>query len=260
MSHAPPSTARPLPGWLVLGASLVIAFHLFALGIYVLAAPSGPWPAGMGVSMIQGPQFAFAINNFSFGKVGRQEVKFFDYVRFLKMTHNYHYMANRPQMSGIRVQIKLRDADGEVIRTVQLPDPKANFWVQQRQLNMIRGLSDDQPVETMVGDEIPGINQKVPTVDIWDSSGIRGGNEWQLKITPTQKHLLPKDRPVMRPSAYARALAGSMGRYLCRQTGAASAEVFRISREPVAPMMLNMDDAPPESFNTLTSNFGEFSK
>ena len=125
---------------------------------------------------------------------------------------------------------------------------------------MIRGMSDDQPVDMNQGEEIPGLTGKIPVIDIWDGAGIRGGNEWQLKITPTQKHLVPRDRPVMRPSAYARILAGSMARYLCRETGAVSAEVFRISREPVAPMMLNMDDAPPESFNTLTSNFGEFSK
>jgi hypothetical protein len=209
--------------------------------------------------MTQGPPFAVAINNASFGRRGR-EVKFLDYVRFLKMTHNYHYMANRPPVPGIRIDIKLKDAAGEVIRTVQLPDPKANFWVQQRQLNMIRGMSEDQPVDTNQGDYIPGVGKPPPMIDYWDGAGVRGGNEWNLKITTQQQHLIPRDRPVMRPSAYGRILAGSMARYLCRETGAASAEVFRISREPVSPMMLNMEDAPPESFNTLTSNFGEFSK
>src|SRR5438477_71835 len=130
MSHAPP-LARPLPGWLIVLGSLVISFHLFTLGLYVLAAPSGPWPAGMGVTM----------------------------------------------------------------------------------------------------------------VDIWDGAGP--GQDWQLVIKPTAQHLIPRERPVMRPSDFSRVLARSYIRHLCRQSGAASGEVIRISRDPITPVLLTTDDAPP---------------
>jgi hypothetical protein len=221
--------------------------HLFALGLYVVAAPSGPWPAGMGVNMAQGPQFAVTINDFLTPY----------YLRPLKMTHNYHFQANRTAFPGVMIQIKLKDEKGKLIETVQLPDPKANFWVQHRQLLLARGLGEDQPVEPPGSDKIPGVGKKTVTVEIWDAGGTGQGAEWQLVIKSTPEHLIPRDRPVMRPSAYSRTLARSYVRYLCRQTGAATGEVLRTSRDPIIPALLVMEDTPPGTFNNLVSNFGE---
>jgi len=242
MSHAPPLVARPLPGWLIFLGSLVILFHLFALSLYVLAAPSGPWPAGMGVNMAQGPQFAVVINNALTPY----------YLRPLKMTHNYHFLSNRPAYPGVKAEVRLKDSNGDVIKTVQLPDPKANFWVQHRQLLLVRALADDQPVEPPQSEPIPGVGMKTAKVDIWDGTG-----EWSLVIKSVPQHLVPRDRPVMRPSGWSRLLAHSYVRYLCRQTGAASGEVFRTTRDPIMPNLFSMEDTPPGTFGTLVSNFGE---
>ncbi len=247
MSHAPPS-ARPLPGWVLVLGSLVIVVHLLSLGMYVLSAPSGPWPMGMGANMAQPPQFAATISNALYPYT----------LRPLKMMHNYHFLSSRPAFPGVRVEIKLKNEQGKVIETVQLPDPKANFWVQHRQQLLARGLAEDQPVEMNQGEEIPGVGKKAEKIDIWDGAGPAAN--WQLVITPKEKHMIPRDRPVMRPSEYSRILARSFVRHLCRQTGAASGEVIRISHEPITPNLVTTEDVPPGTFNTLTSNFGEMSK
>ena len=59
----PPSPAtRPLPGWVMWVGSAVVGFHLFAILIHVLAAPSGPWMMRFGPSQALGPQFTQAPN------------------------------------------------------------------------------------------------------------------------------------------------------------------------------------------------------
>ncbi len=270
MSHAPPTMVRPLPVWLLGVGSLLILFHLSALGIYVLAAPSGPWPNGMGGTMpIQGPQFAVQTGNSSipvrWGRL-RLDLGPLTYLRLLKMTHNYHYLTNRPGYPGVKAEVRLKDETGKVIKTVPLPDPKANFWVQHRQPLLVRGLAEDQMVDPPMNEIIPAAGHKAATVDIWDGPRKEemasvprkpSMEDMYVVIHPVEQHLISREGPVFRPSAFSRVLARSYVRYLCRETGAASGEVIRISRDPVMPMLLTMEETPPGAYRLLTSNFGE---
>jgi hypothetical protein len=246
MSDSPPvRPARPLPGWLVALGSVVIVGHLAAVVILVLAAPSGPWPSPMGPNMAQPPAFAQLINGYS--TMG--------YLRPLKMTHTYHFASNRPAVPGVFFEVNLKDDKGEVVKTVKFPEEGANFWVRHRQLQLAQRLADDQPVEAPQGDKIPAPNQKVPTVDIWEGVG-----EMKLAIRSTPEHLVPRDRPVMRPSAWSVMLAHAYVRHLCRKYGAASGELIRHTREALPPNLLTTDELPSAAFAELISNFGEMKR
>ncbi len=236
---APVRPVRTLPFGLMLIGSVAIAGHLAALLVIVLAAPSGPWPTQFGPPMAQPPPFALAINRYTTE----------DYLFPIKMTHNYHFMNNRP-LPGVSFEVRLKDDKGTVIKTVALPDKDANFAVQYRQLLLARGLADDQPVEPGMTEEIAARNKKVPNVQIWDGVG-----ENTIGIRSVAKHLVPRDRPVFRPSAWSQLLAKSYVRYLCRKYGAASGELIRHTREPLPPAMITMDDLPP--ITDLHAKFGE---
>ncbi len=243
MSVSRSQPARELPPWLALGVSVVVAAHLFTIGILVLAAPSGPWPTNMGPSLGMAPQFAASISEITTNR----------YLRPLKMTHNYHFVSNRTAVPGVQLDIQLKDASGKVIRTVQLPDKDANTWVRHRQVLLARSLADDQPVQPRAGEVIPAPNQQVATVSIWDM-----GPEQQLIVRSVPEHLVPRDRPVMKPSPWSELLARSYARHLCRQHGAASAVVLRHTREPIMPSILFTEETPAGAFSELVSNFGEF--
>src|SRR5262249_31743190 len=58
----PRSGARALPPWIVILASAAVVFHLFAVVVLAVAAPSGPWPTSFGTSMALEPQFAQSIS------------------------------------------------------------------------------------------------------------------------------------------------------------------------------------------------------
>jgi hypothetical protein len=171
----------------------------------------------------------------------------------LKLTHNYHFTTNRPGVSAASVEIRLRDAEGRPLETLTLPDRRANFWVRHRQALLAQGLTDDLPVQPRAGEAIPAPGRPVAAVAIWDVA--EGSN---LRLRSVAEHLVPRDRPVFRPSPWSLLLARSYARYLCRARGAASAEVVRLSREPVAPDVLFEDEPPAGAFDTLVSNFGEF--
>jgi len=178
-----------------------------------------------------------------------------DYLRPLKMTHTYHFATNRPGVPGVFFEVNLKDDKGEVIKTVRIPDESANFWVRHRQMQLAQRLADDQPVEERRGEEIPAPNQAVKTMDIWDGVG-----EMKLAIRTVPVHLVPRDRPVMRPSAWSVMLARSYVRHLCRKHGAASGELIRHTREALPPNLLTMDELPAGTFAELTSNFGEMKR
>jgi hypothetical protein len=213
--------------------------------LLVLAVPSGPWPGSFGVGLAQAPPFAQTAGNYLT----------LYYLRPLKMTHTYHFVTSRPGSPGAFFEVLLKDERGNDLKKVRFPDPEATFWVRHRQELLARGLADDQPVEPRNSEAIPAPHQKVQTVDIWDGTG-----EWSLIIRSVPEHLLPRDRPVMRPSSWSRLLARSYVRHLCRQSGAASGELIRHTREPILPAVLTSDDLPPASFTDLVSNFGEMSR
>jgi hypothetical protein len=243
MPRPRPDAPRELPPWLTGLASAAVAFHLGAVALLALAAPSGPWPTAFGTSTAAGPQFARGVS----------AVTTPYYLGPLKLTHNYHFAGNRPGATAVYVEARLKDAAGRPVATVRLPDETANFWVRHREALLAQWLTDDQPVQPRMGEAIPAPNRAVPTVSIWDGEGP--GRPLALRAVP--EHLVPRERPVFRPSDWSLLLARSYARHLCRRYGAASAELVRHTREPVLPAVLFLPEPPADAFDELISNFGE---
>jgi hypothetical protein len=238
-------TSDPIGGvsrWLAVIGSLAIAFHLMAVLSGALAAPSGPWPNAEGGGMSTPPQFAFTVHDdLTSG-----------YLRLIKMTHDYHFLTNRPALPGVSFEARLKDASGEERATLRFPDPDANACVRHRQSLLARWLADDQPVPPPVGEVIAAPNQDVPKVTIWDITEPR-----RLAIRAVPEHLVPRDRSVFRPSEWSLLLARSYARHLSRTHEAATVEIIRHTREAIPPAVLFFDNMKDEAFAELLSNFGE---
>ena len=242
----PTNTHVALPSWLVVLGSVAIAGHLLAVVAMVLAAPSGPWPSDVGSSLSTPPQFAYSLNNLIPA----------EYLKSLGMSNNYHFFRNRPVLPGVSFEVRLQDEVGSRLATVKFPESNSNFWVRHRQSLLARGLADDQPVEPPQGEMIPAPNRTIPTVQVWEIA--RNGG---LELRNVPEHLVPRDRPVFRPSERSLLLARSYIRHLCRTNGAAKAELIRHTQEPIPPAVMFMSDQTPAgAFNELISNFGELPK
>jgi hypothetical protein len=92
----------------------------------------------------------------------------------------------------------------------------------------------------------------VQTALIWDFDAER-----TLRLRAVPEHLVPRDRPVFRPSSWSLLLARSYVRHLCRVNGASTAELVRHSREPILPALIFMPEPPAATFDELVSSFGE---
>jgi hypothetical protein len=236
-------TPRPLPPALIWGGSAVIVFHFFAIIMLVLAAQSGPWATRFGDSPALGPLFATKVN----------DVLRPGYLQPLHMTHDYHFLSNRLMTSEVKIEARLKDDQGN-LTTLNFPDPEANAWVRHRQSLLALALGDDLAVQAPRGEAIPAPDKKMPTVTIWEP--VKG--EANLRLRTVQEHLVPKDRPVFRPSDWSLLLARSYARYLCREHGAVSVELIRHSKDPVVPAMMFLDEPPPGTFEELVCSFGEY--
>jgi hypothetical protein len=239
----PANQANPLPRWVLLCGSAVIGFHLLAVLVLGLAAPSGPWPTAYGSSMALEPQFA--------GTISRVTTP---YLQGLHMTHNYHFASDRPGLQEIYLEVRLKDAKGGLLKTLKLPDEDANFWVRHRQSLLAQALGDDRPVEAPRGEEIPAPGQLMRKVAIWDAPDRRSVHQ----LREVSEHLIPRQRPVYQPSQWSMVLARSYARYLCRHHQAASAEVIRHSRDAILPALMFAAEQPQGTFDELVCNFGEF--
>jgi hypothetical protein len=225
-------------------ASLAILFHLGAVIVHVLAAPSGPWPGPDGPNMAGPPSFTQAVD----------ESVVQGYLKPLKLTHNYHFWGNRPSIPGVFLELRLKDAQGELQTTLRFPDPKANSWVRHLQALFAQGLVPDQPIAPPQGEAIPAPHQQVRTVPIWDIA-----SDQSLRLRRVPEHLIPRNRPVYGPTEWSVVLVHSYARYLCRTHGAASAEVVRHSRESLSPTVLLAGNPPPMAFTDLIANYGDLS-
>jgi hypothetical protein len=126
------------------------------------------------------------------------------------------------------------------------------------------GLAGDR--ETAVGqvESITPGSKKEDMVSYWDDSDK---SAWHLKTVPANELVLVQaerrqkaapapPQPLSRPSERALLLVKSYCRYLCREYGAASAEVIRHSRNPIGPeTMINQQLLSMSP--TLVSHFGE---
>lgn len=244
MSQKHASPPRALPGWLIGLASLLIGVHLVAVATRALAAPSGPWPTPFGSSLALAPEFAGRTNN-----VARH------YLNPLHLTHNYHFASNQPALPSIYFEARLKDAQGNVVKTLKFPEEGENFWVRHRESLLAQGLGNDQPFQRPPGTELlPAPGQKMPTITIWEVTP--GSPTLQLQEQPI--HLVTRDRPVYRPTEWSLVLARSYMRYLCREHHAAAVELLRHSRNPIMPETLLLNEPPPGTFNELVCTYGEY--
>ncbi len=245
MSESPSAPSRPLPRWLACLFGTAIALHLLAIVLLVLSAPSGPWPTPDGPSPAIGPPFTLAAGTTVTNR----------YLAPLKLTHNYHFLGNRPGQPDVFFEARLKDDSGQVTQTLRFPDPRANPWVRHRQSLLAQQLADDQPVQPRGSESIPAPNQAPQTVDIWDLNP-----DQTLTLRSVPEHLVARDRNVYRPSIGSLILARSYGRHLCRTYGAASVELVRHTREPLAPAILLVPEPPTDVFQELIADFGEIKK
>jgi hypothetical protein len=231
----------PVPRWLIIVGSVAIVFHLSAVIVGALAAPSGPWPSMEGRSMATPPQFAFSIQQQLTG-----------YLKAVHMTHNYHFADNNPSMPGIYFEARLKDDKGAEIATLKFPDDNANRWLRHRQLLLARVLGDDQPAMPPQSESVPAPGQKVPTIEVWEMVEPQ-----KLKLETKPQHLLPRNQMSIRPSEWSMLAVKSYARYLGRTHGAKTVEIIRHSKDPYPPMVLYTDNLPQGAFEELVSNFGE---
>jgi hypothetical protein len=236
------SQPPPLPSGLVILGSAFVVFHLLAIAVLVLSAPSGPWPTPFGPSQAVGPPFAT--------RVAELTTRY--YLQPLKMTHNYHFLGNRPDAPELYFEVRLKDADGRLIDTLHFPSPRANAWLRHRHALLAQSLGDDEPVQPPQGEVIPAPGKKMETMRIWNPVGPN-----QFALQEVEVQLVPKTGAT-RPREWSLILARSYMRHLCREHGAASAELTRYSRQAVMPGYLFLEEAPPGTFDALASTFEEY--
>ena len=197
--------------------------------------------------------------------------------QYLRLANSDHFVFNRPAaVPAVEMEVRLKDGDGKVTRTLRFPDPQANPWVRQRQELLARALAPDQPSEPSGQEVVPAPGQKAPTADIWltreddipDPSASAKldfltdpdpDHPVQLRLRTVPLHLVPRGRGVMRPSELSVVVARSYARSLCRQYGAARAEIIRHTREPISPALLFKGEPPADAFEELLASFGEVS-
>lgn len=238
--------------------SAVIAFHFLAVIGGVLIAPSGPWPMPNGGDMATPPHFAqllmFGPDFIPDPAPGTVDLSLMGYLKVGKMTHNFHFISNRPPDFETRIEAKLRDANGEVMQVIHFPDQESNFIARHRQQLLAEGLSEDEPVEPLPGESIPAPNQEVRTVRIWEPGEGRTG-----EIRQVEEHLIPRDRPVFGPSDWSMVVARSFARHLCREHGAASVELIRHTKPLIPPDVVFLDPKPQAgTFDESIVSFGVF--
>lgn len=242
-----PTNARPFPLWLKLGCSVCALGHLLIIGLLALAARSGPWlmPAPFnGPSMVEGPQFAKSVTE---GFTVRY------YLDPLHMTHNYHFISNRPNDFAVYFEIELKNELGEV-KTLKFPDEKANFWVRHRQELLAQFLVPDQRLPPRGSRRLaPAKSKEAPKVEIWRPDGER-----IIRLIEVPELDPALDNPdVDQPTPRVKLLAQSYTRYVCEEHKAASAQLVRHSRQTIMPIDLFVPRRA-EDFSELKSYFGEY--
>ncbi|MFO0965270.1 MAG: hypothetical protein U0793_06750 [Gemmataceae bacterium] len=232
--------SRPLPLWLKVAGTVFVAFHFLVLGAHVLSSRSGPWPSPFGQSPAEGPQFAGAIASAAFPW----------YLEPLRFTHDYHFNTNRVSLPEVKFEIKLYNKLGQVIDTLEFPEKTANPWVKHRLDLLAQNLAGDVPVEARQAEAIAPEKKLVSSVDIWEPT--KGG---AFVIRSVPQHLIPRDRPVFRPSPWASMVAASYVRYQCRLHSADSGELIRHSRDAVQPTLIFLPQLSDAAFQEMVAAF-----
>ena len=251
MGRLTDGSAASAPGWLRVGGTIAIGFHLFTLLALVLAAPSGPWTTETGgQDYFMAPQFAQAINS----RTART------YLRPLRMTHNYHFLSNEPGHPTIELEVKLKDKDGKIIKELRLPDENASLPIRQRQKALLYWLAPDNPQMPPEGEKVAGVLGQQQMREFW--TPVEGSDPANpspmLQLIQRPEHLAPRDGPTFTPSPLAKLLVRAYARHLCRQHNAETAEIIRHTWVPIPPGVL-VPGSPKEAFSNriVHANFGE---
>jgi len=249
MYSAKTNTPRPLPGSLMAIGSAVAVAHLLVIGLYALAAPSGPWPVpptiGNGESMSPGPKFAQILST---------SVSYPFYLEPLRMTHNYHFNSNRPAPIAVYFEVRLKNERGEVFNTLKFPDDKAPWWIRHRQEILAQNLIPDVTEAPRGVEKIPAAGKELDEVEMWTRE-----DPFTMKLEMVPELKIKRDQPYERPSQWSKLLAQSYMRHLAREHKAAAVELIRHSRPAVNPMMLFLpEDHIKDNFTDLQSHFGEY--
>lgn len=223
---------------------MAMLFHFGAVVVRIIASPSGPWPTRFGTSTATPPQFAY-------DALAIVE----PYLRSLRLSHDYHYLGNRPDRPMARLVWVSPPSAGSMHKQELLPDPMANMWVRHRQELLARWLADDQPVTPPIGEMIPAPNTSAPSALVWEPVGDR-----QLQLRQIPVHLIPRDQPVFRPSEISLVMARSYARHLARQNRSGPGRIARQTHEAIPPAILFEQNVPTDAFAELMSDFGAFQK
>jgi hypothetical protein len=243
---------------LIVAGSLAILYHLAAIIIPILDVPSGPWVTPEGPRPLAAPEFAHGANGLATL-----------HAEYFRIAHGYHFVSNRPgDIPGVQIEVRLRDKDGTLMETLRFPDPAANAWVRHRQEVLASALAPDLPVESPRSEVIPAPGQQPTTLAIWalageDLAGLSDvppptDSKLPLELRRVVQHRLPRYRAAMRPTEWSLLLARSYARYLCREHGAASAEIVRHTREPVPYGVLTGARTP--DLDEVVASYGEMSE
>ncbi|HXG09865.1 MAG TPA: hypothetical protein VNK04_08765 [Gemmataceae bacterium] len=244
MSPTPSQTTERVPRWLLIAGSVAIVFHLSAVVVRALAAPSGPWVSEMGPDTATPPQFAYTLDSLTS-----------PYLKLIRLTDSYRFPSNRPGFSAVYLEVRLKDEAGQELATVRIPDEQANFWVRHRQTLLAHTLGNDQMVTLPPSELIPAPHQQVPQVVYWEPAA---NEPRHLHLARKSINEIDRNAPPPRPSDDALLLARSYARHLCRVHGAAKAEIIRHHKNPMPPAVLFWENVQAGAFDELLSFFGEF--
>jgi hypothetical protein len=224
----------------VLIGSVLICLHLTAVGAGLLAQPSGPWGGPTGAP----PQFAQTLA--AAGGSG--------YLSLVRLGSPLPEPASRPGQSVAYLEVRLKDENGQIVAIRHIPSESANFWVRRREEQLVHWLIEDQPVSPPSIEAVAAPKQGAKKAAFWFFTA-----PGQARLREVPEHLLPRDG-AYQPTEWMLLLVRSYARNLCRESGAASAEIVRHSKDPVPPALLLSNDFPSGGFEELTCNFGEFSR
>jgi hypothetical protein len=241
-----------LPRWLIVTASVAILFHLTATIVRALNAQSGPWPTPLGENYFPPPTFASSLYNSVPGA----------YLKAVRLTHNNHFptnqptgRANQPGGPAVSFEVRFHDREGKQV-TLTFPEAGTNPWVRHRQKLLASALGLDMPVAPPQLEAVAPPGKEAPSVVVWEMNPKKGNI---LELKRIEQHLLPRDRPVSRPSDLAMLFVKSYARYLCRTYDVDKVEIVRFHQNSIPPDFLTVD-VPPGEYDKVQSNFGELSR
>jgi len=234
------------PKWVLVGGSIVLLFHLFAVLIAAFDATSGPWPTQMGPSPAEPPPFAYHT----------AEYVTLPYTRLIKMASSFHFYSNKQESQEILFEARLKNESGKVIKTFRFPDPSANPWLRHRQRLLAQQLGNDEPLPPQEGVKLSPSGQQLPKLRWWQPAG-----EKRLVLREDTPNAAPRAQQSMQPSTLSYIMANSYARYVSRKGQAGKVEIIREWFDPINPVVLFQNELPGDDlFKRFYANYGDLPK